>query len=234
MRGDELLDKMDLIDQKYVEAAESRPRRRNWIKWGAMAACFGLAVAGAFVLAGSWGEKQDLIRTEPDKTEPALYWETEPATEPNWDNGPEGVESTLGGKPMISGYGEPTYNADMAVMDGGSFYSGALKAAMEHYGDSANYRVLAELFSDGVQIASGGSQAVAEAQRLTSLGYTVAVEMYTETETDGDTVTVNATYFFTLHATYEQLKDFPVDGSLGYKFMLYDEVLGDQQGGLMQ
>ena len=46
MRGTELLDKMELIDPAYVEAAEGKPRKRKnvWIRWGAMAACLCLVV----------------------------------------------------------------------------------------------------------------------------------------------------------------------------------------------
>ena len=42
MRGNELLDKMELIDPAYVEAADTKPkgRKNTWVKWGAVAACF--------------------------------------------------------------------------------------------------------------------------------------------------------------------------------------------------
>lgn len=45
MRGHELLDKMELIDPAYVEAAEMavQKKKTNWFKWGAMAACIGIA-----------------------------------------------------------------------------------------------------------------------------------------------------------------------------------------------
>ena len=55
MRGGELLEKMELIDPAYVEAAEKEPGRRrlSWVKWGGLAACLAVAVlAGAFLL---WG-----------------------------------------------------------------------------------------------------------------------------------------------------------------------------------
>ena len=113
----------------------------------------------------------------------------------------------------------------MSVNNGGVWYSPTLEAAMDHYGDTANYRVLVELFSDGVQIASGGAQAVAEAARLSDLGYIVAMETSRETVTDGEIATVYITYYFTIHATYEQLLDFQQAGTLGYKFVLYDEAL---------
>ena len=52
MRGDSLLDKMELIDPAYVEAADEVPKRkkRGWIKWGSLAACLCLAIAAAFTL----------------------------------------------------------------------------------------------------------------------------------------------------------------------------------------
>lgn len=61
MRGDELLNKMELIDPAYVEAAEEKPakHRVSWVKWGGIAACFTVAVlAGAFLL---WGK--DTVKT---------------------------------------------------------------------------------------------------------------------------------------------------------------------------
>ena len=56
MKGNEFLDKMELIDPAYVEAADAKPKRRKiaWVKWGAMAACFCLVVASAFMIPGIW------------------------------------------------------------------------------------------------------------------------------------------------------------------------------------
>ena len=41
MRGNELLDKMELIDPTYIEAADTAPNKRKsvWAKWGTLAAC---------------------------------------------------------------------------------------------------------------------------------------------------------------------------------------------------
>lgn len=60
MRGRDFLEKMELIDPAYVEAAEAAPARkqRGWVKWGAAAACLALAV-----LAGTW--LQTANRTSP-------------------------------------------------------------------------------------------------------------------------------------------------------------------------
>lgn len=53
MRGEELLDKLELVDPAYVEAADEKPVRKklSWVKWGAAAACLGaVLLAGAFLL----------------------------------------------------------------------------------------------------------------------------------------------------------------------------------------
>lgn len=47
MRGNELLDKLELIDPAYVEAADVPPKKKHWLKWGALAACLCLIVLGA-------------------------------------------------------------------------------------------------------------------------------------------------------------------------------------------
>lgn len=52
MRGKEFLDKMDLIDPAFVEAADMKPARKKntWLKWVALAACFCLILAGVLTL----------------------------------------------------------------------------------------------------------------------------------------------------------------------------------------
>ena len=46
MRGNELLEKMELIDPAYVAAADAPPQRRktHWLRWGVVAACLCLAI----------------------------------------------------------------------------------------------------------------------------------------------------------------------------------------------
>ncbi len=40
MNGNEFLDKMELIDPVYIEAADAEPEKKKsvWIRWGAIAA----------------------------------------------------------------------------------------------------------------------------------------------------------------------------------------------------
>lgn len=56
MRGNELLDKMELIDAAYVEAADAEPKRKRavWLRWAAAAAC-----ALLLAIAGTRGRQTD-------------------------------------------------------------------------------------------------------------------------------------------------------------------------------
>lgn len=51
MRGNEFLDKFELIDPAYVEAADATPKKKKsvWGKWGALAACLCLVIGGFVV-----------------------------------------------------------------------------------------------------------------------------------------------------------------------------------------
>lgn len=62
MRGHEFLDKMELIDPAYVEAADVEPKRKKqaWGKWGAAAACFAV-----LLLAGAWLFLRDETGADP-------------------------------------------------------------------------------------------------------------------------------------------------------------------------
>jgi hypothetical protein len=86
---------------------------------------------------------------------------------------------------------------------------------MEQYGGDVKYRVIVELFSDGVAIDCADDAGVMEMERFAAEGYTVAFENYF----DGY---VNYNYF-TLHATLEQLENFPAGEQYGYCVMLYGE-----------
>ncbi|QRN85709.1 entericidin like toxin protein [Clostridia bacterium] len=63
MRGQELLDKMELVDSKYVEEAGAMPVKKNltWIKWSAMAAC--LVLVGLALISLFPGRSNDIVTT---------------------------------------------------------------------------------------------------------------------------------------------------------------------------
>lgn len=59
MRGDELLDKLDLVDPAYLEEAEAAPAgRRPWARPALIAACLCLALVGTAVAA--WIQKLEV------------------------------------------------------------------------------------------------------------------------------------------------------------------------------
>lgn len=62
MRGNELLDNMELVDAAYVEAADATPKKKTWIRWTAMAASVCLIVGAAlgFGLLKSPGVEPDV------------------------------------------------------------------------------------------------------------------------------------------------------------------------------
>ena len=65
MRGQDLLEKIEGIDPAYVEAADAKPKAaRRWVKWGALAACAVLALAGFGILRQPYAPKggDDCIR----------------------------------------------------------------------------------------------------------------------------------------------------------------------------
>ena len=51
MRGREMLDTIEHLNPAYIEAAAEKPKAKKagWRKWGAMAACLCLVIAGIAV-----------------------------------------------------------------------------------------------------------------------------------------------------------------------------------------
>ena len=66
MRGDELLDKMELVDAEYVEAADVRVTRKRaaWVKWVAVAACLVVAVVVAVALLTNGSDGGELVLSD--------------------------------------------------------------------------------------------------------------------------------------------------------------------------
>ncbi|MBQ4036620.1 MAG: hypothetical protein IJC84_00665 [Clostridia bacterium] len=97
MRGNELLEKMALIDPAYIEAAATIPSRKKiaWGKWAALAACFCIVVASALMMGRR--NQADLPHTAPESlgaatqapnTEPETSEiPTDPPFIPPWSNG---------------------------------------------------------------------------------------------------------------------------------------------------
>lgn len=228
MKTDSILDCMEYLSTEVIAEADSyRPAKKAnaWLKWGAAAACLCICIAGA-------------VRIIPDLMKQHRGQDTEPArgTEikeimPAGDNtnevsgpverpkeGNDYNEEKLPKQFMISHYDSSLNTGDMAVSNGCSEMSNSLKAAVSELGDSVRYRVVVEMFRDGVAIGSDSPEVSAESERLFGEGYITAHESIN----DGYQQTV----LFTLHATSEQLLSFPAAKDYGYYISLYDEYLG--------
>lgn len=253
MRGNELLDKMALIDPAYLEAADAVPKRKiSWAKLGALAACLCLIAGGCLIPALRHDSPAPTTSAVPTGTpspnpDGPIERESEPAVYPPYTvlrPGDEGYnapaetvvpgqnhnifapfigEATEGADlpnitPMISHFGETGDRGIQPIQNGEVYLSPSLHSAMEHYGNSANYRVLVILFRDGQIIPGKDEDAWSEAERLGDLGYIVAMETYGPIDDPDARVTD-----FTLHATHAQLAEFPGSGEFGYALMLYGE-----------
>ena len=115
---------------------------------------------------------------------------------------------------LITSYPSSVECSYSAPHDGEFGFTMPLSDAMAEYGDSANYLVIVDLFSDGHQIWDRAAFE-AESQRLFQLGYTPIIETFSSPE--GSSVALQ------LNATYEQLKNFPASPDHGYFFVLRDE-----------
>lgn len=125
---------------------------------------------------------------------------------------PDGKEQTLISSFDVSGIPSASY----AVPENGEFgFSIPLREAMNKYGNSVLYRVIIDVFSDKEQLSPDSSQVKEECDRLSNRGYTVAYEIYFDGE--------SYHYYFTVHATYEQLSSFAASKEYGYFMLLYDE-----------
>ncbi len=125
---------------------------------------------------------------------------------------PNGSEKTMISSFSING----TPSASYATPENGKFYfSIPLSEAMNEFGDSVLYRVVVDVFNNKEQLSSDSSQVQDECERLSNIGYVVAYE----TVSNGESYH----YYFTLHATYDELTEFIANESYGYFLFLYDE-----------
>ena len=111
-----------------------------------------------------------------------------------------------------------TEAASYATPENGKVYfSIPLREAMNEYGDTVLYRVVIDVFNNKEHLSSDSAQVQDECERLSNIGYVAAYE----TVFNGETYH----YYFTLHATYDELTEFIANESYGYFMFLYDERL---------
>ena len=125
---------------------------------------------------------------------------------------PNGSEKTVISSFDVNGIPSASYETPK---NGKFSFSIPLQDAINEYGDRVLYRVVIDVFSDKEQLSSDSSQVQDECERLSNIGYVVVYE----TAFDGESYH----YYFTLHATYDELTEFIANESYGYFIFLYDE-----------
>lgn len=71
MRGDEFLDKLELVEDTYLEAAEQATGKKKvpWRKYGTLAACLCMLVIGGIGVSQAWNSKPPIPPVEGNPTE---------------------------------------------------------------------------------------------------------------------------------------------------------------------
>ena len=106
--------------------------------------------------------------------------------------------------------------------NGEILFSDELEKALKEYGDTdALFRVNLEIFKSGTSLEPMDGSALnpavlAETKRLENLGYITVYETYS----DGKTTTCR----LSLHATAEQLREFPASEDCGFRLSLWQEI----------
>lgn len=212
-----LLDSFSHLDETLLERSETAKPRAAWKTWTGLAAC--LALIAALTVP-------PLLAREAPASAGVASGTTELAPEPAPDVAPgsnaamvpyPGEPATLlPALPMIASWPTDYEACYAAPKNGEAFFSLPLQEATDEYGDGARYRVIVDLFRDEQPLPADGEASAAERERLAALGYGVAYETITG---EGE----RTRSYFTLHATYGQLADFPANGEYGYMLFLYGE-----------
>lgn len=243
MRGNEFLDKMELIDPGYVEAADAKPnRRRNtWVKWVAAAACFCLVAAGALMIPGIWDTPVP-ADSHPGTSDTAKQ---KPITIPELSTGGMGFEGYLfydiselnNGNPWdesmeISAL--PVYQNGVYDASGAGVPKGMSEAEMmeklNHMVSELNLEIVStEVIADGLTEKDGKTVPDATPTEI-------------HAETDHGTVSVQAdgtiSYFLPgeglelpapCHFTYHETTDDEAEEILAYFMDTYEELLNFQK-----
>lgn len=237
-----LFDSFSCLDENLLERSETKQPRVPWNNWLKIAACFAVligALAVPFVARqhAAVGTPASQFATPADAETAEHEWETSytptRGETDNWDteiivNGPmiawgnDASEIVDNYVPMIEYYETGREACYAAPKNGEVGISISLRGAMDEYGDDARYRVVVDLFRDEERLLSEGFEAHDEIDRLAALGYISGLESYYD-----QGVLENA--YFTLHATYDQLKSFAASDDYGYMLFLYAERVPDYE-----
>ena len=214
----------ELDDALIAEAVEAKPISHGWAKWAAVAACAALIIVAAIPFSllrqgkGSTAPTESLLITAESAVGTA---ESEPAEAvtngvfqpPKVSEVPDAVT-----REMISEY---HFDPEIAVcyaapINGEVITSAHLLGAIDEYGDEPLYRVVVDLFDGEQYVELTDAVLDAVSAELSAQGYTVAIEKsFLWDEPTG--------VYLSIHATAEQIRDFPSLAQYGVMLSLYGE-----------
>lgn len=210
----------DELLERYYEGTKRKKKRNIWIKYGAMAACLCIVVAGAFALNAQFGRNETASGQSGNEPIPG-------GTTENYSNSPITNQREVGS----TGTGQQVYKADGTVVssfaskssgkyaapqNGTWFCFVEVKDALEKYaGDNVTYFLAIDVFSDFKRLDVQSKELTAELERLSELGYHVGYAKAWMYPGQGERVpyTYVAGYF-----TAEELEKFAASADYGYAF----------------
>lgn len=210
----------DVLLERYYEGTKHKKKRNIWIKYGAMAACLCIVVAGAFALNTQFGRNGTGSGQGGNELIPG-------GTTENYSNSP----ITNQGEGSSTGTGQQIYKADGTVVS--SFASNSsskyatpqngtwfcfveVKDALEKYaGENVTYFLAIDVFSNSKGLDVESEELTAELERLSELGYHVGYAEAWTYQGQGEQMpyTFAAGYF-----TAEELESFAASTDYGYAF----------------
>lgn len=211
----------NIVLRRIGEYEEKQKQKRKMImRTGTIAACFCVAV---IVGITAWGG--NLLPTSPPQTTENTG--NTDSVNNHTDNSNNVDKTNIGNWPIdyvpdgsevqfIASYNDGINENDFfdtIPKDGEIVFSQRLKNAVKEYGNSVQYLVNVEVFSNGQLIETNTQQVKAVREKLAKSGYTVVYS----TASDG----TSDHYSFFLQATMSDLTEFEAYNNYGYRLTLY-------------
>lgn len=247
MKNEHILDSMEYLDRDLIEEADVTPAKKKtgWVKWAGLAACVCICAAGAAVLFPALTrQKNEAAKALPQEITPAqgvvtnapapggaqvggLPEAQEKAAPAEYEEGK--TEAERGGeitseaakpeKPrMLSVYDKRLNTGDMAVNNGCVALSESLKAAIDEYGSSTTYHIIAEVFKDGTAVGSAERLDGDLLKLIAAQGFNVSGEVHGSAAGSTEYIILN-------YAEAEKLLRFPAIEGYGILLSFYGETL---------
>lgn len=212
-----------LLERRDRYAAVQKRKRKAIARTAASTCCVCLVALLGFSVrkSGLFGTAspvtQENANDRSSETDRKNSSDTSSAANDNVTYFPNNYSPNESEKTMISSFHvSDAPSASYVTPENGKFrFSIPLREAMNAYGDTVLYRVVIDVFSGEEPLPSDSTQVQAECERLSSNGYVVAYETFF----DGEAYR----YYFTIHATYDELTNFAANENYGYFMFLYDE-----------